>query len=102
MEEMPKLWQNINITWKAGTPGQDVGLALTAVTTNCKEYDNKKMVVDISNEVLIKYLALNLNEDSVEDDAAEDKDGIGNLQDLVTNGKGEDDSDDDENITNSM
>ena len=34
MEDFPKLWQNsVYIMWKQGFPGEDVGLAMTLVTT---------------------------------------------------------------------
>ena len=40
MEEYPKLWQNsIYTIWKAGCPGVEVGLAMTFVSTSCREFD---------------------------------------------------------------
>ena len=96
MEEEPKLWQNVTyIIWKVGAPGWEVGLALTVVTTSHKEFEHKRMVVDISNEALIKYLASNLDDNKVEDDS-EDSDG--NLPDMLADGEGEDDSNDDEDV----
>ena len=61
-EEILKLWQNTTfITWKADAPSQDVGLAMTLFTTCHKEYKTRRMVIDISNEALIQYMASNLN-----------------------------------------
>ena len=99
-EEEPKLWQNVTyITWKAAAPGQEVGLVLTVVTTNHKEFENKRMVVDISNEALIKYRVSNLDEDKVEGNG---EDGHGNLQDMIADNEGEDYSNDDENVDNDV
>ena len=40
MEDFPKLWQNsVYIMWKQGFPSEDVGLAMTLVTTSRTEYD---------------------------------------------------------------
>ena len=83
------------ITWKAGAPGQEVGLVLTVVTTNCKVFKIKRMVVNISDEVLIKYPASNFDEDEVESDG---EDGNGNSQDMIADTEGEDDSDNEKNI----
>ena len=94
MEKVPKLWQNVTyINWKASTPGQEVGLVLTLVTTNCKEFEHQRMAVDISDETYIKYPALNLNDDEVEGNGEY---GDGNSQDMIADSEGEDDSDDDD------
>ena len=41
MEEYPKLWQNsIYTTWKAGSPGVEVSLAMTFISSSCREFDS--------------------------------------------------------------
>ena len=100
MEQVPKLWQNITyIMWKAGAPDQKVSLVLTIVTTNCKEYNSKKIVVGISNEALIKYPESKLDKDGTEDDVVDEVDGIENLQDLIAN---DENDDDDENVNKNV
>ena len=55
MEDYPKLWQNSTyITWKAGSPGEDVGVAMTFVSTCRREFDTRRVVVDISDEMAIR------------------------------------------------
>ena len=96
MKEIPKLWQNTTYaTWQAGALGQDIGLALTVVTTCHKEYKHRRIVIDISNEVLIQYPASDLNNDDGEDDIEDSNDP---MQDILAGGEGEDDSDDDEDV----
>ena len=42
MEDFPKLWQNsVYITWKESFPSEDVGLAMTLVTTCHMEFDTQ-------------------------------------------------------------
>ena len=82
-----------------GPPGQDVGLSLIVVTTCCKEYKNRRMVIDISNEVLIQYSASNLDDNSGEDYIEDGKDP---MQDMLAGGEGEDDSDDDEDVEDNI
>ena len=89
MEEYPKLWWNsIYTTWKAGFPGEEVGLAMTLVSTSCREFDSGQLMLDISDGAAIWYPASKVdNEDNNRDestgDVAEDDDD-------------EDDSDDDD------
>ena len=96
MEEFPKLWQNtIYITWKAGAPSQDVDLAMTLVTTCRKEFETRRMVIDISNEAQIQYPASNLDDDDAEEEVVDSNDSV---EDLPGGGEGEDNSDDDDNF----
>ena len=58
MEEYPKLWQNsIYTTWKAGCPGVEVGLAMTFVSMNCREFDSSQVTLDIADTAAIWYPA---------------------------------------------
>ena len=87
MEEYPKLWWNsIYTTWKAGSPGVEVSLAMTFVSTSCREFNSGQLVLDIADRAAIQYPASKVDniEDSDEStgDVAEDDDD-------------EDDSDDD-------
>ena len=67
LEDFPKLWQNSTyITWKEGSPGEDVGLAMTLVATCHKEFDTRRMVLDISDKTIIRYLALKVDDDEGE------------------------------------
>ena len=66
MEEYSKLWENeVFMTWKAGSPGVDVGLAMNFVCTCCTEYDAQRMILDISNATIIHYLAAQVDEEDV-------------------------------------
>ena len=50
MEEYSKLWENeVFATWKAGSPGVDVSLAMNFVCTCRMEYDAQRMILDISD-----------------------------------------------------
>ena len=84
-EEYPKLWRNsIYTTWKADSPGEEVGLAMTFIYTNHREFDYGRLVLDISDGAAIRYLA-----SKVEDD----DDGDESTGDAV-----EDDNDEDDNL----
>ena len=88
MEEYPKLWQNsIYTTWKADSPGVEVGLAMTVISTNRREFDSGWLALDIIDRAAIWYLVSKVDDDDDGDestgDAAEDDDN-------------EDDSDDDD------
>ena len=82
MEEYPKLWWNsIYTTWKAGSPGQEVSLAMTFVSTNHREFDSGRLALDIADGAAIRYPALKVDDDDngnkstgdvVEDDDDED------------------------------
>ena len=98
MEEYPKLWQNsIYTTWKAGFPGEEVGLAMTFISTSHREFDSSWLVLDIADGVAIQYLASKVDDnddgnestgDAVEDDDDEDdsddEDLDGDLHKMVT------------------
>ena len=87
MEEYPKLWWNsIYTTWKAGFPGEEVGLAMTFVSTSCREFDSSWLVLDISDGMAIWYLVLKVDND---DDSNE------STGDAVEDDNDEEDSDDD-------
>ena len=88
MEEYPKLWQNsIYTTWKAGSPREEVGLAMTFVSTSHREFDSGRLILDISDGVAIRYPALKVdNEDN----------GNESTSDAVEDDDDEDDSDDDD------
>ena len=86
MEEYPKLWQNsIYTTWKAGSPGQEVGLAMTFISTNCREFHSGWLPLDITDGVAILYLASKVDDNN---------DGDESTGDVVDDDNNEDDSDD--------
>ena len=88
MEEYPKLWQNaIYITWKAGSPIEEVGLSMTFISTSCREFDSSWLVLDISDDTAIRYPASKVDDD---------KDGNGSTGDAVEDDDDEDDSEQDE------
>ena len=63
MKEYPKLGQNsIYTTWKAGSPGVEVGLAMTLVSTSRREFDSGPLTLDIADTVAIWYLALRVDD----------------------------------------
>ena len=51
------------MTWKAGSPGVDVGLAMNFICTCCMEYDAPRMILDISDAMIIRYLAAQVDEE---------------------------------------
>ena len=56
MEEYPKLWQNETYTtWKEGSPGVEVGLAMTFVSMSRREYDSHQLAFDIADVAAIRY-----------------------------------------------
>ena len=56
MEEYPKQWQNeIYTTWKAGCPREEVGLAMTFVSTSHREFDSHRLAFDIAGAAAIRY-----------------------------------------------
>ena len=72
MEEYSKLWENeVFMTWKAGSPGVDVGLAMNFVHTCCTEYDAQRMILDISDVMIICYLAAQVDEEDAGDSTGE-------------------------------
>ena len=67
MEEYPKLLQNsIYTTWKAGSPRQEVGLAMTFVSTNHREFDSGQLTLDITDGAAIRYLASKVGDESID------------------------------------
>ena len=72
MEEYSKLWENeVFMTWKAGSLGVDVGLAMNFVCTCCMEYDVQRMILDISDVMIIRYLAAQVDEEDAGDSTGE-------------------------------
>ena len=72
MEEYPKLWENeVFMTWKAGSPGVDVGLAMNFVHTCRMEYNAQRMILDISNVTIIHYPAAQVDEEYAGDSTRE-------------------------------
>ena len=72
MEEYSKLWENeVFMTWKAGSPGVDVGLAMNFVCTCCTEYDTQRMILDISDATIICYPAAQVDEEDAGDSTRE-------------------------------
>ena len=64
MEEYSKLWENeVFMTWKAGSPGVDVSLAMNFVCTCCMENDAQRMILDISDATIIHYPAAQVDEE---------------------------------------
>ena len=63
MEECSKLWENeVFMTWKAGSTGVDVGLAMNLVCTCHMEYDAQRMILNISDVTIIHYPAAQVDE----------------------------------------
>ena len=66
MKEYPKLWENeVFMTWKAGSLGVNVGLAMNFVGTCRTEYDAQRIILDISDATIIRYLAAQVDEEDV-------------------------------------
>ena len=86
MEEYPKLWRNsIFTTWKAGSPGQEVSLAMTFVSTSRREFNSGRLALDIADGAAIWYPASKVDDDENGDkstvDAAEDDNNEDNSDD---------------------
>ena len=89
MEEYPKLWQNsIYTTWKAGSPREEVSLAMTFISTSHREFNSGQLVLDISDGAAIRYLASRVDDEDSDDDESSG--------DVVEDDDDEDDSDDDD------
>ena len=72
MEEYSKLWENeVFMTWKAGSLGVDVGLAMNFVCTCCTEYDAQRMILDISDAMIIHYPVAQVDEEDAGDSTGE-------------------------------
>ena len=67
----------IYTTWKAGSPRVEVGLAMTFVSTSCREFDSGRLALDIADMVAIQYLASKVDDGnkSTGDVAEDDSDG---------------------------
>ena len=57
--------------WKAGSPGVNVGLAMKFVCTCRTEYDAQRMILDISDAMIIHYPAAKVDEEDVGDSTGE-------------------------------
>ena len=57
--------------WKAGNPGVDVGLAMNFVGTCHAEYDTQRIILDISDAMIIHYLAAQVDEEDMGDSTGE-------------------------------
>ena len=98
MEEYPKLWRNsIYTSWKTGFPGEEVGLAMTFISTSHREFNSGRLVLDVSDSTAIWYLASKVDdhddtdeytggavEDDDEEDDLDDDDLDEDLQKTVT------------------
>ena len=72
MEEYSKLWENeVFVMWKAGSPGVDGGLAMNFVCTCHTEYDAQRMILDISDAMIICYPVAQVDEEDVGDSTGE-------------------------------
>ena len=72
MEEYSKLWENeVFIMWKAGSPGVNVGLTMNFVCTCRMEYDTLRMILDISDVMIIRYPAAQVDEEDAGDSTGE-------------------------------
>ena len=72
MEEYSKLWENqVFMTWKAGSLGVDVGLAMNFVHTCRMEYDTQRIILDISNVTIIHYPAAQVDEEDAGESTGE-------------------------------
>ena len=85
MEEYPKLWENeVFMTWKTGSPGVDVGLAMNFIGTCHVEYNAQRIILDISDATIIHYLAAQVDEEDAgnstgeipDDDNGDDNDDV--------------------------
>ena len=82
-----------------GTPGKDIGLAMTLITTCLKEYKSRRMVLDISDEMIIRYPVSKLNDDKGEEEMA---DSDNSMEDPAGDGEGDNDSEDDDDIDDDL
>ena len=92
MEEYSKLWENeVFMTWKAGSPGVDVSLAMNFVLTCRTEYDTQRMILDISDAMIIRHPAAQVDEEDagnstreIPDDDNDDNDVDEDIQQTAT------------------
>ena len=72
MEEYSKLWENeVFVMWKAGSLGVDVGLAMNFICTCRSKYDAQRMILDISDVMIICYPVAQVDEEDVGDSTGE-------------------------------
>ena len=72
MEEYSKLWENeVLMTWKACSLGVNVGLAMNFVPTCRMEYNTQRIILDISNVMIICYPAAQVDEEDAGDSTGE-------------------------------
>ena len=72
MEECPKLWENeVFRMWKAGSLEVNVSLAMNFVGTCHVEYDTQRMILDISDAMIIHYPAAQVDKVGVDDSTRE-------------------------------
>ena len=91
MEEYPKLWRNSTyITWKAGFPGEEVSIAMTFISTNCRELDTRWLVIDISDGTASEYPVLKVDD--------EDGEGDKSMDDVVEDDYSDDDTEGEDNL----
>ena len=71
MEEYPKLWWNsIYTTWKAGSPGVEVSLAMTFISTSHRRSsDSGRLALDIADRVAIQYRASKVDDGDDSDES---------------------------------
>ena len=94
MEEYSKLWENeVFMTWKAGSLGIDVSLAMNFVCTCHTEYNAQRMILDISDATIIPYPAAQVDEEDAgnstgeipdDDDDDDDDDDVADIQQTAT------------------
>ena len=83
MEEYSKLWENeVFMSWKAGSLGVNVGLAMNFVCTCRTEYDAQRMILDISDATIIRYPAAQVDEEDAGDSTGEIPDDDDNDDDV--------------------
>ena len=77
-----KLWENeVFVTWKAGSPGVDVGLATNFICTCRTENATQRMILDISDATIIRYPAAKVDEEDAGDSTGEIPDDNNNDDD---------------------
>ena len=69
------------MTWKAGSPGVDVSLAMNFVGTCRTEYDTQRIILDISDAMIIHYPAAQVDEEDAGDSTGEIPDNDDNDDD---------------------
>ena len=87
------------MTWKAGSPGVDVSLAMNFVCTCHMEYDAQRMILDISDTTIIHYPVAQVDEEDAGDSTGEipdnDEDAGDSTGEIPDNDDDNDDVDED-------